>query len=72
MFLSRWQIARECFEEAAKSDPTNLAIQSNISVCTFYQGRLKEVSKSEEVEFDREDNMLSRPTSFSLSHTLAP
>ena len=43
VFLSRWQIARECFEEASKFDPSNLAIRSNITVCTFYQGRLKEV-----------------------------
>ena len=46
VFLSRWQIARECFEEASQLDPSNLAIQSNITVCTFYQGKLKEVCPS--------------------------
>ena len=43
MSLSRWQIARECFEEASQLDPSSLAIQTNVTVCTFYQGKLKEV-----------------------------
>ena len=41
--LGGTEIARECFEEASQLDPSNLAIQTNVTVCMFYQGKLKEV-----------------------------
>lgn len=43
VFLSRWQTASDCFEGALALDPSDMVIQSNIAVCTFYMGRLKEV-----------------------------
>ena len=43
VFLSRWQTAKDCFEDALTLDPSSKVIQSNITVCTFYMGRLKEV-----------------------------
>ena len=46
VFLSRWQTARDCFEEALTFDPASKVIQSNITVCNFYMGKLKEVWSS--------------------------
>ena len=43
VFLSRWQTARDCFAEALTLDPASKVIQSNITVCSFYMGQLKEV-----------------------------
>lgn len=36
-------MARDCFKAALEIDPSNIVIQSNITVCTFYMGMLKEV-----------------------------
>lgn len=43
VFLSRWQTACDCFKEALTFDPASKVIQSNITVCNFYMGKLKEV-----------------------------
>ena len=43
VFLSRWQLAKDCFESALQLEPNNLTLKNNITVCTFYQGHLKEV-----------------------------
>ena len=43
VFLSRWQLAKDCFESALQFEPNNLTLKNNFTVCTFYQGHLKEV-----------------------------
>ena len=44
VFLCRWQLAKDCFENALQLEPTNVTLSNNVAVFTFYQGHLKEVS----------------------------